>query len=79
MNKGTNMIQKSRWMMVICLSFIICLSFSPVRAQSLTVNVDSVGKLAGKLPDDIRYSMSELKICGPLNGSDLRIVQVQWS
>ena len=44
-------------------------------AQQLTVKVDSVGKLASKLTDDIRFSMSELKVCGPLNGNDLRLLQ----
>ena len=44
-------------------------------AQKLTVKVDSVGQLASKLPDSLRYSMSELKIKGPLNGSDLRLLQ----
>ena len=45
-------------------------------AQELTVNVDSVGQLASQLPDSIRYSMSELKISGPLSGNDLKILQL---
>ena len=60
--------------LLIGLLFVIChLSFS--LAQQLTVNVDSVGQLAAQLPDSIRYTMEELKVCGPLNGADLKIVQ----
>jgi hypothetical protein len=47
-----------------------------VFGQQLTVTVDSVGLLGQQLPDSIRYTMSSLKICGPLNGSDLRIIQL---
>ena len=45
-------------------------------AQQMIVTVDSVGQLARQLPDSIRYTMSELKICGPLNGSDIKIIQL---
>ena len=45
-------------------------------AQEMTVTVDSVGQLASQLPDSIRYSMTELKITGPLNGNDLKIIQL---
>ena len=44
-------------------------------AQELTVTVDTVGQLASKLTEDIRFTMSELKVCGPLNGNDFRILQ----
>ena len=48
-------------------------------AQQMTVTVDSVGQLSKQLPDSIRYTISELKICGPLNGSDLKIIQLMTS
>ena len=44
-------------------------------AQQLTVTVDSVGKLAGQLTDSIRFKISELKVCGPLNSNDLKVLQ----
>ena len=54
---------------------LVTCQLSYCAAQQLTVKVDSVGQLAGKLTDDIRFSMSELKVCGPLNTSDLRLLQ----
>ena len=49
-------------------------SFSAA-AQQLTVTVDSVGQLGTQLSENIRYSMTDLKICGPLNASDLKFIQ----
>ena len=56
----------------------LLLLFAPLMslAQELTVAVDTVGQLASQLPDSIRYTMSELKNSGPLNGNDLKIIQL---
>ena len=63
-----------RWMMI-ALSFILCsLSFSVAHAQSMNISVDSVGKLEKQLPDDIRFKVAELKVSGPLNGADLKLL-----
>ena len=40
-----------------------------------TITVDSVGKLAILLPDSTRFTIAELKISGPLNGQDLKLLQ----
>ena len=48
-------------------------------AQQLTVTVESEGQLGAQLPDSIRYSMTDLKICGPLNVNDLKIIQALTS
>ena len=45
-------------------------------AQQMTITTDSVGQLGQQLPDSIRYTMQELKICGPLNGNDLKVIQL---
>ena len=45
-------------------------------AQQMTITTDSVGQLAQQLPDSIRYTMQELKICGPINGNDLKVIQL---
>ena len=44
-------------------------------AKAAEVKVDSVGKLATQLPDSIRFTIAELKISGPLNGQDLKLLQ----
>lgn len=44
-------------------------------AAAETITVDSVGKLATQLPESTRFTISELKICGPLNGQDLKLLQ----
>ena len=62
----------ARVFFVICLLTVLPLASS---AQEMTVRVDTVGQLASKLTDDIRFTMSELKVCGPLNGNDFRILQ----
>ena len=45
---------------LISILLVVC-QLSYCAAQQLTVKVDSVGKLASKLTDDIRFSMSELR------------------
>ena len=52
---------------------LACLPFTAA-AQQLTVTVESEGQLGDQLPDSIRYSMTDLKVCGPLNGSDLKVI-----
>ena len=56
---------------------IILLAMLPMlfTAKAADITVDSVGKLATQLPDSIRYTMAELKINGPLNGQDLKLLQ----
>ena len=44
-------------------------------AQSKNVSVDSVGTLARQLPEDVRFKVAELKVTGPLDGSDLKLLQ----
>ena len=44
-------------------------------AQSVVnVKVDSVGKLASNIVEDQRFKISELKVSGPLNGTDLKLL-----
>ena len=43
-------------------------------AQSLNVSVDKAGTLAEQLPDSIRFKIAELKVTGPLNGADLKLL-----
>ena len=43
-------------------------------AQSMNVSVDSVGKLATQLPDSIRFKVADLKVSGPLNADDLKLL-----
>ena len=58
----------------------LLLALLPISMQAyeeqFTVRTDTVGQLATFLPDSIRYTMSELKVCGPLNGNDLRILKL---
>ena len=44
-------------------------------AQSKNVSVDSVGTLGNQLTDSIRFKVTELKVSGPLNGADLKLLQ----
>ena len=62
-----------RAMILFCL-----LAFLPFTsaAQQITVTVESEGELGNQLPDSIRYSMTDLKICGPLNSSDIKVIQL---
>ena len=69
-------LNKSMMKKIFVTLLIIILQLSAGLAQELTVTVDSVGRLAQQLPDSIRYSMTELKISGPLNGNDLKIIQL---
>ena len=61
--------------LIIALSLTVC-QLATVFGQQMTVTVDSIGQLGQQLPDSVRYTMSNLKICGPLNGSDLRVIQL---
>ena len=45
-------------------------------AQQMTVTVESEGELGNQLPDSIRYTMTDLKICGPINASDIKVIQL---
>ena len=38
-----------------------------------------MGLLATQLPDSIRYTIERLKISGPLNGSDIKVIQQMTS
>ena len=74
MNKTMNL-KKNRWTTTFALlSVFFLLPFSRAAAQELIVTVDSVGQLGTRLPDSLRFSMSELKITGPLGGSDIKIL-----
>ena len=44
------------------------------QAQQMNVSVDSVGMLGKELPDSVRFKVAELKITGPLNGADLKLL-----
>ena len=45
-------------------------------AQSqITVTVDSAGKLSKKIDDKTKYQIAELTVSGPINGSDLKLIQ----
>ena len=56
--------------------FTIIVAFIPLMAmaQSMNVNVDSVGTLAKHLPDSVRFKVADLKVTGPLNGADLKLL-----
>ena len=43
--------------------------------KSLEVSVDSVGKLSTKIEEAQRFKIAELKISGPLNGADIKLLQ----
>ena len=60
-------------MVLFCLFTIMPLTSA---AQHLTVTVDAEGQLGAQLPDSIRYTMTDLKICGPLNTNDMKIIQL---
>ncbi len=46
------------------------------QSEQLTITTDSAGQLARLLPDTLRYTMAELKVVGPINGNDLRILKM---
>ena len=62
-------------MRAMALLFIFHLSLITSTAQELVVTVDTVGQLATRLPDSLRFSMTELKITGPLGGNDMKLLQ----
>ena len=43
-------------------------------AQQKNISVDSVGTLERQLPEDVRFKIAELKVSGPLNGADLKLL-----
>ena len=45
-------------------------------AQQMSIRVDSVGTLDKQLPDSIRFKVAELKVSGPLNGADLKLLNL---
>ena len=47
-----------------------------ITAQQLTITTDAEGQLAQLLPDSSRNSVEELAISGPLNGNDMKIIQL---
>ena len=56
----------------------IILAALPIMAfaqEQLNVTVDSVGQLETKIEESIRTKLSELKISGPLNGKDIKLLQ----
>ena len=59
----------------IILTFMLAFA-ATVQAQITTITVDSVGKLSTLLPDSIRFTYEELKVCGPLNTSDIKTLQL---
>ena len=61
-----------RWFITSALFAMLPISMA---AQHLTVTVEAEGQLGTQLPDSIRYTMTDLKICGPLNANDFKIIQ----
>ncbi|MCR5435077.1 MAG: leucine-rich repeat domain-containing protein, partial [Bacteroidaceae bacterium] len=43
--------------------------------HSLSVTNDSAGHLSKSIPDSIKYHVSQLKVAGPLNGNDIKLIQ----
>ena len=56
------------------LTIIVAIMPLAALAQSMNVSVDSVGMLAKELPDSVRFKVAELKVTGPLNGADLKLL-----
>jgi ArsR family metal-binding transcriptional regulator len=44
-------------------------------AQTKNVTVDSVGQLSKQIENSEKFMISELKISGPLNGADVKLLQ----
>ena len=43
--------------------------------KSLTVKLDSAGKLATQIAEDQRFKIADLTISGPMDGADLKLLQ----
>ena len=43
--------------------------------KSLTVKLDSAGKLATTIAEDQRFKVADLTISGPMDGADLKLLQ----
>ena len=61
----------------ILFALMLCLanSFVIMAQNQLTVTVDTAGTLARLLPNEVRSSISELKVNGELNGQDIKVLQ----
>ncbi|MEE1316795.1 MAG: leucine-rich repeat domain-containing protein, partial [Prevotella sp.] len=58
------------------LTFVLALLPMIAMAQEqLNVTVDSVGQLETKIEESVRTKISELKVSGPLNGKDIKLLQ----
>lgn len=47
------------------------LSYSKVFAQQVVVNVDEAGTLSGKIAESEKYNITDLKLTGEINGTDI--------
>ena len=64
--------------MVIGVSIIHLFTFTPLTASaqiSKNVTVDSVGLLSKQIDKEEMYKISELKVSGPLNSADVKLLQ----
>ena len=58
--------------------FTLVLAALPMLAFAQTtknVTVDAVGQLAKQIPNDEKFKISELKVSGPLNAADIKLLQ----
>ena len=58
--------------------FTLVLAALPMLAMAQTtknVTVDAVGQLAKQIPNDEKFKISELKVSGPLNAADIKLLQ----
>ena len=64
--------------LVIGVSLLHLLTFSPLTAAaqvSKNVTVDAVGQLSQQISNDEKFKISELKVSGPLNAADIKLLQ----
>ena len=57
--------------------FTLVLAALPMLAFAQTtknVTVDAVGQLAKQIPNDEKFKISELKVSGPLNAADIKLL-----
>ena len=57
------------------LSIVCLLTASVVWAQQKTVTVSDAGTLGSQIPASERASLTSLKVVGPLNGSDVKVLR----
>ena len=58
--------------------FIIALAALPLLASAQTsknVTVEAVGQLSKQIQNDEKFKISELKVSGPLNSADVKLLQ----